>query len=183
MGVADNVLFHDMGNKIITFDGKTPKLGEKVFIADGAFVIGDVEIGDESSVWFNAVVRGDVNYIRIGSRTNIQDCAACHCTRRVYPLFIGSEVTVGHSAVLHACKIRDGCLIGMGAVVLDNAEVGEESIIAAGSVVPPGAVIPPRTLAVGSPAKPRRPVTDDELEYNKEGMLNYLQLAESYMVR
>ena len=178
-----NLLFCDMDAKVLKWKDKTPVVGEGVFLAEGSFVIGDVEIGDYSSVWFNAVVRGDVNYVRIGSKTSIQDCAACHCTRRLYPLIVGSEVTVGHSAVLHACTIDDGCLIGMGAVVLDDAHIGECSIIAAGSVVPPGAKIPPRTMAVGSPAKPKRPVTDEELEYIREGMENYVKLAQSYMVR
>ncbi len=181
MGGSGYLLLRDMGSGIITWNGITPRVGEKVFIADGAYVIGDVQIGDYSSVWFNAVVRGDVNYIRIGSRTSIQDCAACHCTRRLYPLVVGSEVTVGHGAVLHACTVGDGCVIGMGTVLLDNSEVGEQSIIAAGSVVSPGTKIPPKTLAVGSPAKPKRQVTEDELKWFEEGVENYVRLAQTYM--
>jgi carbonic anhydrase/acetyltransferase-like protein (isoleucine patch superfamily) len=183
MDNTGNVLLCDMGGKIITWKGKTPVIGKGVFLADGASVIGDVVIGDMSSVWFNAVVRGDVNYIRIGSRTSIQDCSVCHCTRKLYPLEVGSEVTVGHRAVLHGCKIRDGVLIGMGAVVLDDAEVGESAVIAAGSVVSPGTKIPPKTLAIGAPAKPKRPLTDSELELFKEGMEEYVKLAQTYLVR
>lgn len=183
MGDPDNLLFRIMGKQIITWQGKTPKLGADVFIADGARIIGDVEIGNESSVWFNAVIRGDVNYIRIGERTSIQDCVVCHCTRVRYPLFIGSEITVGHSAVLHGCTIEDGCLIGMGAVILDDARVGEQCIIGAGSVVTPGTKIPPRTLAVGSPAKPKRDLSAEDLKDIKEGMEHYLKLAQSYLTR
>jgi len=181
VGDSGHLLFRDMGNGLITWNGITPKLGENVFIADGAYVIGDVEIGDHSSVWFNAVVRGDVNYIRIGSRTSIQDCAACHCTRSLYPLVVGSGVTVGHGAVLHGCTVKDGCVIGMGAIVLDDCEIGEKSIIAAGSVVPPGTKIPPGTLAIGSPARPKRQVTEEELKWFEEGAENYVRLAQSYM--
>jgi len=183
MGDTGDLLLCGMGGKIITWQGKTPKLGERVFVADGACIIGDVEIGDETGIWFNAVIRGDVNYVRIGSRTSIQDGAVCHVTLDLYPLLVGSDVTVGHRAVIHGCKIGDGCLIGMGAVILDDAEIGEQSIIAAGSVVAPRAKIPPRTLAVGAPAKPKRPVTAEELKEIEEGAAHYVKLAQSYMVR
>ena len=182
MGDTSDLLLCGMGGKIITWQDKTPRLGSGVFVAEGAYIIGDVEIGDQTSVWFNAVVRGDVNYIKIGSRTSIQDGAVCHCTLNLYPLIVGSDVTVGHRAVIHGCKIGDGCLIGMGAVILDDAEVGEQSIIAAGSVVAPGAKIPSRTLAVGVPAKPKRPVTEEELKEIEEGVAHYMKLAQSYMV-
>jgi len=183
MGYTGNILLCDMGDMIITWKGKTPKLGADVLVADGAYIIGDVEIGDESSVWFNAVIRGDVNSIRIGDRTSIQDGVVCHCTTALYPLTIGSDITIGHRAVLHGCKIRDGALIGMGAVVMDDAEVGERSMVGAGSVVSPGTVIPPQTLVVGAPAKPKRPLTEAELSGLENGVEHYVKLAQSYMVR
>jgi len=183
VGDTGYLLFCGMDDKVITWEGKTPQLGEGVFVAEGAFIIGDVEIGDESSVWFNAVIRGDVNTIRIGDRTSIQDGVICHCTTALYPLVVGSEVTVGHGAKLHGCDIRDGCLVGMGAVILDDAVIGEQSIIAAGSLVPPGTEIPPRTLVIGAPAKPKRQITDQELKGLQNGVEHYVKLAKTYMAR
>src|SRR5437762_787841 len=120
---------------VISFEGSSPKIHSSVFIAPGARIIGDVEIEEDCSVWFNVVIRGDVNFIRIGRRTNIQDLTMCHVTNRKYPLVIGADVTVGHSAILHGATIEDGVLIGMGARVLDNSFVGRRSLVAAGAVI------------------------------------------------
>ncbi|MFA6542021.1 MAG: gamma carbonic anhydrase family protein [Bacteroidota bacterium] len=165
---------------IIPYKGITPKLHPTVFVADGAKIIGDVVIGADSSVWFNAVVRGDVNFIRIGERTNIQDNTVIHVTSKKFPTHIGSNVTVGHSAVIHACTINDYCLIGMGAVVLDDATVGPYSLVAAGAVVTMGAVIPEGMLAAGIPAKVIRKLTDEELQSLKQSAQNYVDYVESY---
>src|SRR3972149_10236067 len=145
------------------YKGKWPKLGEGVFIEDSAQVIGDVEIGVNSSVWFNAVVRGDVHFIRIGDRTNVQDNSTLHVTKDTYPLIIGSDITIGHNVVLHGCTVKDRCLIGMGAIVLDNAEIGEDSIIGAATLVTENAKIPPRSLVLGSPGKVVRQLKDEEV--------------------
>ncbi|PIQ98696.1 MAG: gamma carbonic anhydrase family protein [Nitrospinae bacterium CG11_big_fil_rev_8_21_14_0_20_45_15] len=160
---------------IYPFKGKTPKIDASVFIADGAKIIGDVEIGEFSSIWFNAVVRGDVNYIRIGKRTNIQDCSVLHVTRRLHPLIVGDDITIGHNVTLHACVVKDRCLIGMGAVVMDAVEVGEDSIIGAGSLVTGGTIIPPRSMVLGSPAKVKRSLTDAEVLRIKKSAENYIE--------
>ncbi len=160
---------------IYPFKGKTPKLHTSVYVADGAKIIGDVEIGEMSSIWFNAVIRGDVNYIRIGSRTNIQDGSVLHVTRRTHPLTIGDDITIGHNVTLHACDVKDRCLIGMGAVVMDGTEVGEDSIIGAGSLVTGGTIIPPRSMVLGSPAKVRRSLSDEEVLRIKRSAENYVE--------
>lgn len=157
-----------------------PKIHPSCYIDESAQVIGEVEIQEGSSVWCNAVVRGDVNSIRIGQRTNIQDCTTLHVTYQTHPLVLGNEITVGHNAVLHGCTIKDRCLIGMGAVVLDGAIVGEECLIGAGALVTEGKEIPPRSVAVGSPARVIRKVTDKELQYILEGMERYLNQAQEY---
>lgn len=164
---------------IMPFEGISPRIDASVFIAAGARIIGDVEIGELSSIWFNVVIRGDVHYIRIGRRTNIQDLVMCHVTHRRYPLVIGDDVTVGHSAVLHGATIGDRCLIGMGAKVLDNAVVGAESLIAAGTVVREGFTVPDGTLVAGVPGKVIRELTDEERLKLAEGATNY----ESYVAR
>ena len=134
------------------FEGHTPKIDEKVFVAEGARIVGDVTIGEYSGVWYNAVIRGDVNKITIGKYTNIQDNAVVHVADP-HSCTIGDYVTVGHSAVVHACTVEDHCLIGMGSVVLDGAVVGRGSIIAAGAVVAPRTVVPPFSLVAGVPGK------------------------------
>ena len=144
------------------YKGMRPKLGQGVFIAGGAQVIGDVEIGDDSSVWFNAVVRGDIHPIRIGRRSNIQDGSVCHVMRDQCPCILGDSVTIGHAAVLHGCTVESHCLIGMNATLLNDVRVGEYSIVAAGALVPEGMVVPPRSLVMGMPARVRRQVTDEE---------------------
>lgn len=165
---------------IQTFIDKTPQVHLSAWVADSARVIGDVVIGEESSIWFNAVVRGDVNYIRIGKRTNIQDGCVLHVARKTLPLVIGDEVTVGHNVVLHACTVGNQCLIGMNATVMDGAEVGDNSIVGAGSLVTPGTKIPPGSLAVGSPAKVKRELTEEEIRGIRESAANYVADLEHY---
>jgi carbonic anhydrase/acetyltransferase-like protein (isoleucine patch superfamily) len=143
------------------YQGVAPKLGERAYVDPSAQVIGDVELADDTSVWMNAVVRGDVNRIRIGAFSNVQDNCVLHVTAE-HPTTLADRVTVGHSAALHGCTIGPRCLIGIGAVVLNGVDVGEESIVAAGSLVPEGMKIPPRSLVMGAPARVRRAVTDEE---------------------
>jgi carbonic anhydrase/acetyltransferase-like protein (isoleucine patch superfamily) len=145
--------------------GVRPTLGRDVFVADTASVIGDVHLGDEASVWFGAVVRGDYFPIRIGARTNIQDNAVLHITAGSAPTTVGDDVTVGHAAIIHGCTIRDRCLIGMGSIVLDGAVIGEDSFVAAGSLVTPDTVVPPRSFVIGRPAKATRRVTEQDLDW------------------
>jgi carbonic anhydrase/acetyltransferase-like protein (isoleucine patch superfamily) len=144
------------------YKGSSPKLGRGVFVAEGAQIIGDVEIGDDSSVWFNAVVRGDIHHIRIGRRSNVQDGTVCHVMRGECPCVLGDMVTVGHGVVLHGCTIGSHSLIGMNATLLNDVRVGEYSIVAAGALLPEGMVVPPRSLVMGMPARVRRPLTDEE---------------------
>ena len=144
------------------FRSVSPTVHQSAYIDQSAQVIGDVHIGAESSVWMNVVVRGDVNYIRIGARTNVQDGTIVHVMRDTHPTVIGDDVTIGHGAVVHGCTIEDRCLIGMGAVLLNGCRIGSGSIIAAGSVLPEGTVVPPGSMVMGVPAKVRRPLTSDE---------------------
>jgi carbonic anhydrase/acetyltransferase-like protein (isoleucine patch superfamily) len=162
------------------FAGKSPRLHESVFAADGALVIGDVEIGAESSLWFGAVVRGDVNAIRIGARTNVQDYSVLHVTSGTHPTTVGDEVTLGHRVTLHGCTVGDRCLVGIGAIVMDGAVIGEQSIVGAGALVPPGMIVPPRSLVVGSPAKVRRPLGPEELDRLARSAANYVAYARQY---
>src|SRR4030066_1694576 len=140
-----------------------PEIHPTVFIAPSSDVIGDVKIGEHSSLWFGTVTRGDVNFITIGKNTNIQDGSVLHVTTDKYPLIIGDNVTVGHNAILHGCKVGNCCLIGMGAIILDDVKIGDGCIIGAGAVLPEHTVIEPETLVMGIPAKPKRKVTRDEL--------------------
>ena len=157
--------------------GVTPAIDDSVFVAEGAVVIGDVGIGAGSSVWYGSVLRGDVMHIRIGRSTNIQDACVLHVHQKTLPCLVGDEVTVGHGAILHACTVKDRCLIGIGATVLDEAVIGEESIVAAGSLVTPGTVIPPRTLAMGRPAKVARDLSERDLAWIRESAANYVRYA------
>ena len=141
-----------------------PRVHPSAFIDASAQVIGDVEIGEESSVWMCVVVRGDVNRIRIGRRSNIQDGTIVHVMKDTHPTVIGDDVTVGHAAVVHGCTIEDRCLIGMGAILLNGVHVGSGSIIAAGTLVPEGTQVPPRSLVMGSPGKVRRTLSDADLD-------------------
>jgi carbonic anhydrase/acetyltransferase-like protein (isoleucine patch superfamily) len=163
------------------YKGIRPKLGQRVFVDAGAAVIGDVEIGDDSSIWMGSVVRGDVNAIRIGARTNIQDLSVIHVSGGEFKTVIGDEVTVGHAAVLHGCLVDDGCLIGIGARVLDGAKVGAGAIVAAGSLVPEGRVIPPGRLWMGVPARDVREVTSAERERVQSNVVAYLALKDDFL--
>lgn len=165
---------------IRAYRGKAPVIDATVYIAAGAQVVGDVVIGPQSSLWFNVVVRGDVNTIRIGARTNVQDLSMLHVTRRTAPLRVGDEVTVGHAAILHGCTVENRCLIGMGAVVMDGAVVGEESIVGAGALVPERMIIPPRSLVVGVPAVVRRSLRPEEIAFLAQSAENYVQDAANY---
>jgi carbonic anhydrase/acetyltransferase-like protein (isoleucine patch superfamily) len=163
------------------FKGTKPKIDASALVVDSAQIIGEVTIGEESSVWFNAVIRGDVNHISIGKRTNIQDGCVLHVARKSLPLIIGDEVTVGHNATLHACTIGSQCLIGMAATVMDGAEIGERSIVGAGALVTPGTKIPPKSLVLGSPAKVKRELTDEEIRGIRESAANYVGDIETYL--
>lgn len=165
---------------IIPYGDIAPTLGDRAYVAPGAVVIGDVHLGEDSSVFFNAVVRGDVGRIRIGRRTNIQDLSMVHVTTDHADTHVGDDVTVGHRVVLHGCTVGDACLIGMGSVVLDLAEVGEGAVVGAGALVPPGMKIPPRMLALGVPAKVVRPVSDAERTLGIDGAVAYLEMAQQY---
>lgn len=166
--------------KLYAFDGRVPQVGNGVFLAAGARVIGDVVLGENVSVWFNAVIRGDVERVRIGKNTNIQDNAVIHVTHFDNPTKVGENVTVGHGAILHGCTIGDGALIGMKAVVLDRAVVGEGALVAAGAVVRPNTEIPPHTLVAGIPAKVVRPLTPEERVMVREGADNYMMYVQHF---
>jgi len=163
---------------IVVHHGVAPAVHPTAFIAEGAWLIGDVVLGEEASVWYNAVLRGDINAIRVGRRTNIQDGCVLHVTARL-PVEIGEEVTVGHMAMVHGCRIGRGSLIGMNAVVLDNAEVGEGSLVAAGAVVKENFVVPAGTLAAGVPAKVVRELTAEERKAILQSAANYVAYAAS----
>jgi carbonic anhydrase/acetyltransferase-like protein (isoleucine patch superfamily) len=165
---------------IMDFKGKYPKLDPTAFIAENAMVIGDVEIGPGTNIWFHSIVRGDANYIRIGSNCNIQDACVLHAEKDLYPLILEDEVVLGHRVVVHGCKIGKRSLIGIGAIVLNNAEIGEESIVGAGSLVTPNTTIPPRTLALGSPAKPIRSLNEKDLQMIRNTLSDYQDLKEIY---
>ncbi|MBK9306843.1 MAG: gamma carbonic anhydrase family protein [Nitrospira sp.] len=166
---------------IRTFQGIRPTVPTSCFVEDTAVVIGDVVLGEECSVWFNTVIRGDVNYIRIGNRTNVQDLCMLHVTHDTHPLIIGDGVTIGHNVVLHGCSIRDRVLVGMGAIIMDGAIIGEDSVVGAGALVTEGTVVPPKSLILGSPAKVKRPVTEQELNWVRESAENYVRYANQYM--
>lgn len=166
---------------ILPYKDSYPKLGEMVYIAPGAWVIGDVVIGDRSSIWFNTIVRGDVNFIRIGSETNVQDSCVLHVTEEKFPLHIGNRVTIGHRAVVHGCVVGEECLIGMGAIILDGAKIGKGSIVAAGAVVAPGTEIPENSLVMGIPAAVKKTIGDAERNLVIDSVQHYLQLSLDYL--
>jgi carbonic anhydrase/acetyltransferase-like protein (isoleucine patch superfamily) len=163
------------------FEGIEPTIPKSCFIDETAVVIGDVVIGEECSVWFHAVIRGDVNYIRIGHRTNVQDLCMLHVTHDTAPLVIGDDVTIGHHVVLHGCTIKDRVLVGMGAIIMDGAVIGEDSVVGAGALVTEGTVVPPKSLILGAPARVRRPVTDKECAWIRESAQNYVNYARRYL--
>jgi carbonic anhydrase/acetyltransferase-like protein (isoleucine patch superfamily) len=167
---------------ILPYGGVAPRLGRDVYVAPNATLIGDVELGDEASVWFGCVLRGDIGSIRVGARTNVQDLACMHLTDGVSITVIGADVTIGHGAILHGCTVGDRCLIGMGSILLDNAVIGEGSLVAAGSLVPPRFVAPPRSLIRGNPAKVLREVTEEEGRLGILGAEHYVERARQYRI-
>ncbi len=170
---------------IITYNGITPKIHPSVFITEGAKIIGDVEIGEDCSVWYNVVIRGDVHYIRIGKRTNIQDLSMLHVTHDYFPLTIGDNVTVGHSVALHGATIKNNILIGIGAIVLDGATINDNCLIAAGTLVREGIEIPPGVLFAGVPGIIIRDLRPDEIEriaQNAQNYVNYVQIYRKQII-
>ena len=163
-----------------TLNGATPAFGSNAFLAETAVVIGDVVMGDDCSVWYHAVVRGDVHSIRTGDRVNVQDGAVLHVTNGAAPLRIGNGVTIGHLAMLHGCTVENHCLIGMHATVLDGAIIGEESLVAAGAVVLENTIVPPRSLVAGVPAKVRRSLSDEEVANLHRSEGNYIEYCRRF---
>jgi carbonic anhydrase/acetyltransferase-like protein (isoleucine patch superfamily) len=161
--------------------GKLPTIAPGCYIDPSAQVIGDVTLGEHSSIWMNAVVRGDVNAIRIGPRSNVQDCAVLHGMRNLYPVIVGEMVTIGHNATVHGCILEDAVLIGIGATILNDARIGEGSIIAAGAVIPEHTIIPPRSLVTGVPGKVRRTLGDADRELILKYAQNYLDYTAIYL--
>lgn len=166
---------------IRSYQGKMPVIPASCYVDISAQVIGDVELGEQASVWMNAVVRGDVNSIRIGAKSNVQDCAVLHGMRYVYPVVVGEMVTIGHNATVHGCVIEDAVLVGIGAVILNNARIGEGSILAAGTVIPEQAVIPPRSLVVGIPGKVKKSLGQEDHQLILKYAQNYLDYTSIYL--
>lgn len=166
--------------EVYELDGRRPRIDPSVLLAPGSRVVGDVEVGEGSSLWFNTVVRGDVERVRIGRRTNVQDLSMVHVTHGLHPCLIGDDVTVGHQVTLHGCRILGRALIGMGAVLLDEVEVGEDSIVAAHSLVRVGFKVPPRTLVAGVPAMVKRDLKPEEVEEIARSAARYVEYAASY---
>jgi len=168
---------------IIPYQGIQPIIGKHTYISAGVHIIGDVIVGDDCSIWFGSVLRGDVNYIRIGNRTNIQDNSVIHVTHNGNPTILGEDVTVGHGVILHACKIGSRVLVGMGAIILDGVEIPDDSYIAAGALVTPGKKFESKKMIMGSPAKAVRDLTLDELKWLKNSALHYMSIASNYMAQ
>ena len=162
------------------FRGKHPQIHPSAYVAESAQVIGDVEIGEESSVWFGAVVRGDVFHIRIGDRTNIQDGTVVHVSNGTHATVLEDEVTVGHNVTLHGCHVERGCLIGIGSIVMDACRVGRHSLVAAGALLSPGTAAPPRSLGMGGPARVKRQLTDEEVADLDVFWKNYVEYTRVY---
>jgi carbonic anhydrase/acetyltransferase-like protein (isoleucine patch superfamily) len=168
---------------IRSFQRFTPEVHATAFVEETACVIGEVRLAAGVSVWFQAVLRGDVGPIVVGERTNIQDGCVVHCTRGKFVTTIGADVTVGHRAILHGCTIADRVLVGMGAIVMDGVAVGEDVLIAAGALVSPGTKVPPRSLVIGSPARVKRPLTDAEVEQIRRSAASYIEYARLHRER
>jgi carbonic anhydrase/acetyltransferase-like protein (isoleucine patch superfamily) len=166
---------------IRSYQGRLPQVPASCYVDPSAQLIGDVTLGERSSVWMNAVLRGDVYAIRVGANSNVQDCAVLHGQRNVYPVIVGDWVTIGHNATVHGCVVEDNVLIGIGASVLNGSRIGEGSIIAAGALVPEGTQVPPRTLWAGVPAKLRRELDDKDRALIREYATNYLDYVEIYL--
>jgi len=165
---------------MFTFNDFHPQIDPTAFVAHDANIIGDVEIGEDASVWFGSILRGDVNYIRIGARTNIQDQTIIHVSSKGLPTIVEEEVTVGHRVTLHACHVERGCLIGIGAILMDGVRVGANSLVGAGSLLTPGTQIPPRSLVIGSPGRVKRELTEVELASLQNSWQNYVKLKDQY---
>ena len=160
----------------------SPAVAGTAYVDESAQIVGDVVIGEESSVWLNAVVRGDVNHVRIGARSNLQDAVVVHVNRDPsHPALVGDDVTVGHGAILHGCTVEDRCLIGMGAILLNGCRIGSDSIVAAGTLIAEGTEVPAGSLVMGSPGRVRRPVTDRERAFIAESAANYVRYRLSYL--
>ena len=177
---------YETGNNasIITFAGKTPKLHKSVFTCEGVKIIGDVTIGEDTSIWYNTVIRGDVHYIKIGKMVNIQDMCMLHVTNDTHPLNIGNKVSIAHSVTLHGATLKDNCLIGMGAILLDGSTIEPYSLVAAGTVVRENFIVPGGTLVAGVPGKVVRDLTNDELQrisYTTTSYLKYVAKYRSYL--
>ena len=166
---------------LIAYRGILPQVAVDAYVAPTATVIGDVQIGSEAGIWFGVILRGDVNAIRIGRRTNLQDGTIVHVTSGTHPTVIGNGVTVGHGVKLHGCTIADGCLIGIGAIVLDGAVIGEHSLVASGSLVVPGTIVPPRSLVIGSPARVKRILNEQEEEHLEQLAARYVAYRLDYL--
>lgn len=166
---------------IRSYQGKTPVVPASCYVDVSAQLIGDVELGEHASVWMNAVLRGDVNSIRLGARSNVQDCAVLHGMRYLYPVIVGEMVTIGHNATVHGCVIEDEVLVGIGSVILNNAKIGEGSIIAAGAVVPEQTVIPPNSLVAGVPGKVKKTLGDEDRKMILKYAQNYLDYTAIYL--
>ncbi len=167
--------------RVRSFSGRSPRFGRRVFVASTAAVVGDVVLGDDASVWYGAVLRADMREIRVGARSNVQDNAVIHVDEPDFPALVAEDVTVGHAAILHGCRVERGALVGMHATVLNGAVVGEEAVVAAGALVPPGMVVPPRTLVAGVPAKVRRELGPEEVEHTRRNVRAYLELKARYL--
>ncbi|RDU72406.1 gamma carbonic anhydrase family protein [Helicobacter aurati] len=173
---------------LIAFKSIKPKIGKDVLICEGAKIIGEVEIGDNVSIWYNCVLRGDVNFIKIGRNTNVQDLSMIHVWHREpnmpdsgFPTTIGDNVTIGHSCIIHACHIHDNCLVGMGSIIMDGAEIGKDSIVGAGAVVTKGKKFPPKSLILGNPAKFIRELTSEEIEEIANSAIRYVAFKNEFL--
>ena len=166
---------------IRSYQGRLPQIAASCYIDPSAQLIGDVTLGEHSSVWMNAVLRGDVHFIRVGDNSNVQDCAVLHGQRNLYPVIVGDWVTIGHNATVHGCVVEDAVLVGIGSVILNGCRIGEGSIIAAGAVVPEGTVVPPRTLWAGVPANLRRELGNKDRALILQYAQNYLDYTEIYL--
>ena len=163
------------------FGGVHPQVPQSAYVDVSAQVIGDVHLGDQASIWCNAVLRGDMYYIRIGDRANVQDNCVIHTRTGEFPTILEDEVTVGHSVTLHGCYVERGALIGIGSIVLDGARIGEKSLIAAGSLISPGTIIPPRSLVMGTPGRVKRALTDEEVVGLDSFWMNYVKFTSMYL--
>ncbi len=166
---------------IRSYQGKTPTVPASCYVDVSAQLIGDVVLGEQASVWMNAVLRGDVNSIRVGARSNVQDCAVLHGMRYVYPVIVGEMVTIGHNATVHGCVLEEEVLVGIGATILNNARIGEGSIIAAGAVIPEQTVIPPNSLVAGVPGKVKKTLGDEDRKMILKYAHNYLDYTAIYL--